>query len=110
MNAQINAYYALLRQKAENRANENLDFALNNDEFKNEYYKLKDLDFKIATATVLNKTEEVKTLEVEHKASTENYLKLLTKLGLKESDLSPVYLCKKCNDSGFVNGKKMWLL
>ena len=57
MNAQINAYYALLRQKAENRANENLDFALNNDEIKNEYYKLKDLDFKIATATVLNKTE-----------------------------------------------------
>jgi DNA replication protein DnaC len=51
------------------------------------------------------RSESFKNLKENLKTIREEKSKVLTKLGLKESDLKPKYSCKICSDTGFVGGR-----
>ncbi len=51
------------------------------------------------------KSESFKNLKENLKTVREEKSKILTKLGLKESDLKPKYSCKICSDTGYFEGK-----
>ena len=50
---------------------------------------------------LLEKMDDEK-LESEQTALNQKALSLLKKLGITLRDLSPVYACEKCNDTGYV--------
>ena len=52
-----------------------------------------------------NAKDEYLSLSNELNKISENKTKILEKIGLKKEDLLPKYNCKKCKDSGFINGK-----
>lgn len=84
-------------------AEDNLERALKNDEFKNLYLEMKQLNFVIAKKDFLNEnaqTEKQKLKVVYSKAE-----ELLKKLNLSFKDFEPKYSCKLCNDTGFINDK-----
>ena len=51
------------------------------------------------------KSESFKNLKENLKTVREEKLKILNKLGLKESDLKPKYACKICSDTGYFEGR-----
>ena len=51
------------------------------------------------------KSESFKNLKENLRTVREEKLKILNKLGLKESDLKPKYACKICSDTGYFEGR-----
>ena len=51
------------------------------------------------------RSESFKNLKENLKTVREEKLKILNKLGLKESDLKPKYACKICSDTGYFEGR-----
>lgn len=83
------------RYDAVNQAQNNKIKALKNEEFKSVYYQYVDSMMNDAR-NGLDSTQETQNLEKK------------CKLWLKEhhiDSISPIYSCKKCNDSGFIEGK-----
>ncbi len=76
---------------------------------------LENVAFKTNESNIANLTMTIARLEMENKnTDTENALlatlskeriRLLKNIGLTSSDIVPNYSCKKCNDTGIVNGK-----
>ena len=110
MNANIEAvnaktdrerYYALLREKAQVRADGFIAKANKNAQFKELETALSKMEIALAKAEMYepNKlpalTDEKAALITQRKA-------VLSEMGIKESDLIPQYTCKKCSDSGFL--------
>lgn len=58
-----------------------------------------EIDFVMGTSA---KQKDAKNLISDYKVKQKLFLK---KLGISEKDLKPKYVCKKCNDTGFVNDK-----
>lgn len=90
------------KQEAEIKADNNFKLAFNNENFKNAYLQARSLQYDIAKSDYEKKDTSIlkynlnKTLIVLQKE--------LKELKLKPSDLKPNYFCKKCNDTGFING------
>lgn len=76
---------------------------------------LENVAFKTNESNIANLTMTIARLEMDNKnTDTENALlatlnkeriRILKNIGLTSSDIVPNYSCKKCNDTGIVNGK-----
>lgn len=76
---------------------------------------LENVAFKTNESNIANLTMTIARLEMDNKnTDTENALlatlnkeriRILKNIGLTSSDIVPNYYCKKCNDTGIVNGK-----
>ena len=88
------------KKNADLIANNNLQSALKNNEF-NEIYKLeKQAQIETARCEVYGLNNSFNLDKIAKQKS-----EVLKKLNIKEDSLSPKYSCKKCNDTGYVNGK-----
>ncbi|MBO5240519.1 MAG: DnaD domain protein [Clostridia bacterium] len=94
-------YYALLREKAQTRADKYLAMANENARFKEISAELSKMELALAKAEVF----EPKTLPAlsEKKRSLLSERKgILTALDIDEADLLPKFTCEKCSDTGFL--------
>lgn len=91
------------RNKAIRKADERLDFALQNDEFKAIYLKLKELNFNLAKEEFEGRSTKQTLKEI--KSTKSQAESVLDKMQMKFSDFEPKYHCKKCQDRGVVDGK-----
>lgn len=91
------------RQFAINKANNNIQTCMQNKDYSDLEYKIRSLSFEIAKKEIENKdtSKEVKELSLLQASQD----KLLKKFGFTKDDLTPQYNCKKCNDTGYYNGK-----
>lgn len=86
--------------QAEAVANNNLEKAMQDDNFKNLYLQIKSLNFSIAKKEFLNQpTSQDKNALSKLKKEIEQVLKTLD---MKKEDLKPNYSCKKCNDTALI--------
>lgn len=105
MSAKSTAEKIILKRKleAEKIADENLNIVLKNEKAKMLFVKCKQLIVEIAKLEVAGKTAKS---EREKYEETRNVLgEFLKELGLKKDDMKPQYFCKKCKDTGYVEGK-----
>lgn len=92
------------RDKANKLAESNLQKALEMNDFKKAYLKHRELVFEIAKNEHLgNSTEAMRKQMASQKVAMKTALK---ELNLQKADLEPNYYCKKCNDTGKVDGYK----
>ena len=94
-------YYALLREKAQTRADKFLAMANANARFKEISTELSKMEIALAKAEVFEPKnlpalqEKKQTLLFERKD-------ILLALKIDEADLSPKFACEKCSDTGFL--------
>lgn len=91
------------RQFAINKANNNLQNCMRNKEYSELEYKIRSLAFEIAKNQTLNK--DCTNLQQEYELLQSKQTALLNKLGYTRASLEPNYTCKKCNDTGYCDGK-----
>ncbi len=103
---EYNREYQRRRNIAIARAQNNLDKALNSDEFSKIYTRLNSIERDLAYAEIGNNTELLKTLEKEKENLISSETAILKTLGLTVSDLSPKYACELCKDTGYVGTKQ----
>ena len=101
LTSRIEEYYANLRTKAEGKADRCLRRALQNPSFSetNRHYQRARIAYLRAEAEFPERKEE---LEREFLAARHKRASLLREMGLKETDLVPVYTCSRCQDTGFL--------
>ncbi len=94
-------HYALLREKAQAKAEKYLAKANANARFKQLVSDLSKMEFSLAKAEVF---EPAKLPELQSKkaALTAERKALLDSMGIKESQLQPQFRCKRCSDTGFL--------
>lgn len=103
--AERERYYALLREKAIGQADKNLAKANKNARFKDVSAQLAAMEISLAKAEVFepNKLPSLKAKKDELILLRKN---ILTEMGIREEELTPQFVCQKCNDTGFLdNGK-----
>ncbi|MBQ8309262.1 MAG: DnaD domain protein [Clostridia bacterium] len=99
--AERERYYALLREKAQTRADKYLAKANGNARFKEISVELSKMEIALAKAEVFEPknlpalTEKKQSLLTERKG-------ILLALGIDENDLTPRFSCGKCSDTGFL--------
>lgn len=101
---EYNKEYERRRSIAISRAQRNMDTALSDPEYKAVYVRLNSIEKDLAFATVENDDNKINSLNIEKQTLNEKAKDLLNKIGLSLEDLSPKYSCKKCNDTGYVDG------
>lgn len=92
------------RQHAIDEANNNFNFAMQNEVFKSNYLKARSLQFEIAKLE-FNKAD-TKKLNAELKNVYNTLSTQLKKLNLSPKNLKPSFSCKLCSDTGFLNGEE----
>ena len=102
----LSKYYKNLRSKAEKRA------ALLKEQIYLEYPKLKEIENKIANAYISyslarydgdkNKIEEASSLIEKYENEKKDFL---ASNKISPESFEPQYACKKCNDTGYVDGR-----
>lgn len=92
------------RTNAKLKAEQNLNEALKNEKFKKSFYLVRSLQFDLSKLN--ENTPEAKKLEQQIEKEKVELNKQLKICGFSKEDLKPHYICKKCCDTGFVNGKK----
>lgn len=91
-------------EKAKATANNNLNTALSNKKFAEAYKTARSLQFELAKLEYENKNTKSLTEQLN---KTYNILRNeLKKLKLSPKDFKPNYSCKKCSDTGFVDGNE----
>ncbi|MBR2022914.1 MAG: DnaD domain protein [Clostridia bacterium] len=93
-------YYALLREKAQIRADKTVDKANANPQFKEITSKLSLMEITLAKAEVRS-PQDLPALRKQKQALLQQRKDVLLAMGLTEEDLLPKYVCTKCNDTGF---------
>lgn len=88
------------RLDADQRARENLLFALKNPEFKDLYIKQKELEISLAKKDVYG--EAVDYGQIDRIKEIQEHI--LKKINLNGTDIRPNYECKLCSDTGYVHG------
>ncbi len=96
-------YYALLREKAQSRADKYLAKANQNPRFKRLCVSLSKMELEIAKAELFD-SSALKALEAEKQKLLAQRAETLQGLGIDEADLVPQFVCKKCADTGFLKG------
>ena len=100
---QANRILSTRKLTAEKRANDNFALAKSSADFSALYSKRADVLMNIAK---LDKTSREYTILLEeYNDLTSKIADILKDFNLTEKDLYPNYVCKKCGDSGKVNGK-----
>ncbi len=94
-------YYALLREKAQTRAERFLAKANGNARFKAISAELSKMEISLAKAEVFEPTALPRLTEQKHELLTERK-QILESLGIDEKELQPQFACKKCSDTGFL--------
>jgi hypothetical protein len=94
-------YYALLREKAQIRADKFVAKANENTRFKEVSSALSKMEFTLAKAEVFT-PEQLPKLQAEKQRLLAEHKAILLDLGIDESDLTPKYTCKKCSDTGYL--------
>ena len=97
-----NREYERRRSIALSRAQHNMDKAMEIEGFSKIYDRLNSIEKDLAFAEIANNTEQLSALEAEKENLIKEEQSLLKNIGLKIRDLSPVYLCEKCKDTGYV--------
>lgn len=100
--AQIQDQYRKLRADAQAKASENAARARANESFRRNDNRLADIERELAFAEMAKNGNKVRSLEKEKADTLAANEKLLSSMGLTYADLSPVYRCAKCGDTGFI--------
>lgn len=95
-------YYDVLRQQAEDRAQQYRDYAERDGEFREIQRALASLGFKQAEAEYKGLRDILDDLQRQETELKARKAKALARLRIKEEDLSPKYRCPKCKDKGFL--------
>lgn len=96
-------YYALLREKAQTRADRFVAKANGNARFKEISLRLKKLELELARAEIFA-PDTLPSLSREKKALLAERKDILAQMGIDEGDLTAKFVCPKCRDTGFVKG------
>lgn len=99
---QLNDLFVSKREEARLNANNNLEKALKNENFKNSFYKVRSLQFDLSKLDENSKEAKEILIQIESERKTLNTE--LKNCGFTKEDLKPNYSCKKCDDKGFVKG------
>ena len=94
-------YYALLREKAQTRAERFLSKANANARFKEITAELSKMEISLAKAEVFEPVK-LPQLQEQKQALLVERKKILSEMGIEERELSPQFTCKKCSDTGFL--------
>ena len=94
-------YYALLREKAQSRADKFLKKANGNARFKEITALLAKMEITLAKAEVFDPAK-LPSLEKEKFELLSERKTILQTLKINEEDLSPQFVCKRCSDTGFL--------
>ena len=97
-----NREYERRRSAALSRAQHNMDKAMELEGFSRIFDRLNSIEKDLAFAEIANNTLQLENLENEKKELIKKEQSLLKTINLKIRDLSPVYLCEKCKDTGYV--------
>lgn len=87
-------------KQSENFAYSNLKRAMSFDDFKQNYTKLKEIEFENAKNEVYGNNKNIDTKKLENEQE-----KILLTHNINPLSLIPHYTCTKCDDTGFVNGE-----
>ena len=94
-------YYALLREKAQTRADKYLAMANANARFKEIATELSKMEIALAKAEVFE-PKNLPALSEKKQALLSERKDILFALKIDESDLLPKFTCQKCSDTGFL--------
>ncbi len=97
-----NREYEKRRNLAMSRAQKNNEKASEIEGFMETYARLNGIEKELAFAEIANNKEIITRLEEEKSNLILTAEKLLKSIGITLRDLSPVYACEKCNDTGYV--------
>ncbi len=97
-----NREYERRRSIALSRAQKNNEIAMEIEGFAQIYSRLNSIERDLAFAEIAGDNTTISKLENEKKELTKNGESLLKTKGLNFESLSPIYACKKCNDTGYV--------
>ncbi len=101
-----NREYARRRSVAASKAQKNVDKAMSIDGFAVVYERLSSIERDLAFAELSGNAETLSSLENEKADLTVKAENVLKSIGLSLDKLSPVYSCKKCNDTGYVGSHR----
>lgn len=99
---EYNSEYERRRNIAVSRAQKNNEIAMGIEGVSKILSRLNSIEKDLAFAEIANNEQALSDLELEKKNLTKEIAKLLKTKGLTLKDLSPVYACSKCNDTGYV--------
>ena len=99
-------YYAVLREKAMDRAEKMRKKAEKNADFIKSESELKKCELALAKAEAQG-SDNVSSLRSTLNEIKAQRLKALQAVGITEKDLLPAYTCKKCSDTGFMADGRM---
>ena len=94
-------HYALLREKAQTRAEKFLAKANANERFKAIATELSKMEIALAKAEVFEPAK-LPALKAQKKALLTERKEILSGLGIEEMQLLPQFSCKRCSDTGFL--------
>ncbi len=94
-------YYALLREKAQTRAEKFVAKANGNARFKEITAELSKMEIALAKAEVFEPTK-LPSLQGEKLALLTERRAILSGLGIDETQLTPQFSCQRCKDTGFL--------
>ncbi len=97
-----NREYEKRRSLALSRAQKNNETAMEIEGFAQIFSRLNSIEKDLAFAEIAGDNNTLIKLENEKQELTKNGEKLLKTKGLNFESLSPIYACKKCNDTGYV--------
>lgn len=99
---EYNREYERRRTRAVSLAQKNTDKAMEIDGFSSAYERQFSIERDLAFAEISANTEKITQLEQEKSDLKVKIDSLLATVNLKIEDLSPIYSCSKCNDTGYV--------
>lgn len=97
-----NREYEKRRAKAASVAQKNLDAAMEIEGFAADYERTFSIEKDLAFAEISGQNDKLAALESEKAQLNAEIEKKLASIGLKTKDLTPVYVCEKCKDTGYV--------
>ena len=99
---EYNREYKNRRASAMSKAQKNLDLAMSLEGFSSAYERSFGIEKDLAFAEMENDQNKLNALETEKQQINMKIEEILKPYNLTIADLSPVYSCKKCNDTGYV--------
>lgn len=97
-------WYALRREKAISQAEKVRERFMQDETFAKIYKRLSAIEVEQAKAEVQGDKQKLAKLEQEKNRLRQQKRGIIERNGLTEEDLEPKWSCRKCQDTGFVNG------
>lgn len=102
----IAAKYGERRIAANQKVEDNLKKAEKITGFKKNYQKLKEVEIDVIMSEFGGDKSKLEDLKAQKQTLETTVGQMLAGIGLTKEDLSPIYKCKKCNDTGFDGSEK----